>query len=1155
VASVTSGVFNPEEKLGEAQQSFKSAAEAAKWIQEQKKKQNGGTLPTAGGLGAASTKMMKQVEREKDREREQKRREWEKKDRAEREEKRRAAEAKQKRMNDEANGNVTVTFSSTTSTAPDQSSSSTSTYSSSCASSLSSSISSSSATSSDLVAPITTISSMASAASVSSGVTTSSSSTSTSSGIAGPSSSATITSSIPAKVAAKVGSNGPTKAAPKVKPSLPTRGRPSLPGGAKPPVPAKVVAPVPVPAPVVVAAVTKAPTPPLTPQPTSTQSTSSTTTDTTTNVIIPVVSGVVTPPITRPASPIARVASTDPSPADMPNLSLVTSDGTSPSSQTVPSLDASSPVATVTVLPSITEVTIDHTIGGAPILDPGLTINVGAGNGREASREPSRGPSRTATPVTSPPRTPNVGVTPPLLPPVDNNVVVVVAGGATTPVVTSPNLAPALPPPDAEVPPALPPADVTSLQLAPVLPPVEVPSLPLLDNDRVPDLPSDENTPATTTGAPSTTTSVTDVIPEEPDSPEDVDDGTAAVTFGGDDDDATDIINDNSSVTDDTASIAATDDDTKSERGDDHDADTALTCTDCHTVLDIKKFYLQKGDPYCESCYLRIFCSCAGCKLPMKMNEQFVSFGGKASSNDDEDDEIASASDTDDEHRRDEQTFMFHTHCFNCFECGSPFRSRDVSHAPIGHNTHQGPAASPVNTERRRSSARRRTGLLSDPPTDLSLAPSPLSPMSPHGSTSSTGSTGSATAAGAVTTVAGKAYEGVFKKGSRVYCRADWSRLYANRCPHCLEYIMGDQVDALGHRWHPDHFQCAGHACGKSLVNIPFFALSEEQRKQIAVIRGEHNHDVSFADNEVQVKVELSIVKAALAAADDSKDDTKSIINSDGTTRRVGWADGVVDKDSPSTTVTTGGAMVVKIDLLLDNIQKAYCDDCYTKLFVARCTACKQEMRSNFLVVKGKPFHTSCFVCCECPTSSSLSPSLPAKVAPTSLQAIKEEEPGDEKRVALLNQERQMKLKTKAEVINQFAAVNNDDKRLTESKGDILAFAQQMIQQKGSVAAGAGAATPTNASASSGDTKGGLLIGPDTKVYCHSHYGPRFSKRCATCNDPVVTGAVPIGKLVYHSQCLKCVTCMVTLVQNDKEVIPFFLPLSKLCCRYVILIW
>jgi paxillin len=80
---------------------------------------------------------------------------------------------------------------------------------------------------------------------------------------------------------------------------------------------------------------------------------------------------------------------------------------------------------------------------------------------------------------------------------------------------------------------------------------------------------------------------------------------------------------------------------------------------------------------------------------------------------------------------------------------------------------------------------------------------------------------------------------GFFEKDGIPYCEADFFSLFTSRCASCDQPIKGDCVNALGQKWHPDHFVC--FYCHKAFPGGSFF---EYQGKPYCEI---HYHQMTGA--------------------------------------------------------------------------------------------------------------------------------------------------------------------------------------------------------------------------------------------------------------------------------------------------------------------
>jgi paxillin len=60
-----------------------------------------------------------------------------------------------------------------------------------------------------------------------------------------------------------------------------------------------------------------------------------------------------------------------------------------------------------------------------------------------------------------------------------------------------------------------------------------------------------------------------------------------------------------------------------------------------------------------------------------------------------------------------------------------------------------------------------------------------------------------------------------FERDGKPYCETDFYDLFAPKCGQCNQAIRGDCINALGKQWHPEHFACS--TCGKDFGNGSFF--------------------------------------------------------------------------------------------------------------------------------------------------------------------------------------------------------------------------------------------------------------------------------------------------------------------------------------------
>mmetsp|Transcript_1898 Transcript_1898/g.3424 ORF Transcript_1898/g.3424 Transcript_1898/m.3424 type:complete len:295 (+) Transcript_1898:45-929(+) len=60
----------------------------------------------------------------------------------------------------------------------------------------------------------------------------------------------------------------------------------------------------------------------------------------------------------------------------------------------------------------------------------------------------------------------------------------------------------------------------------------------------------------------------------------------------------------------------------------------------------------------------------------------------------------------------------------------------------------------------------------------------------------------------------------IFEKNGKLYCEEDFAANFREPCAHCKQPIVGEFVEALGNRYHPDHLHC--DKCGISVVGQEF---------------------------------------------------------------------------------------------------------------------------------------------------------------------------------------------------------------------------------------------------------------------------------------------------------------------------------------------
>lgn len=60
-----------------------------------------------------------------------------------------------------------------------------------------------------------------------------------------------------------------------------------------------------------------------------------------------------------------------------------------------------------------------------------------------------------------------------------------------------------------------------------------------------------------------------------------------------------------------------------------------------------------------------------------------------------------------------------------------------------------------------------------------------------------------------------------YEKDGRPYCEADFFASHATKCASCDQPIRGDCINALGAKWHPEHFVC--NYCHKAFVGGAFY--------------------------------------------------------------------------------------------------------------------------------------------------------------------------------------------------------------------------------------------------------------------------------------------------------------------------------------------
>ena len=67
------------------------------------------------------------------------------------------------------------------------------------------------------------------------------------------------------------------------------------------------------------------------------------------------------------------------------------------------------------------------------------------------------------------------------------------------------------------------------------------------------------------------------------------------------------------------------------------------------------------------------------------------------------------------------------------------------------------------------------------------------------------------------------------------YCKADFMRLFAEKCYGCKEPVSGNIINAIGHKWHPQCFKCrvrAAHSLTHSRTHPLTRSLTPGARAQ-----------------------------------------------------------------------------------------------------------------------------------------------------------------------------------------------------------------------------------------------------------------------------------------------------------------------------------
>lgn len=59
-----------------------------------------------------------------------------------------------------------------------------------------------------------------------------------------------------------------------------------------------------------------------------------------------------------------------------------------------------------------------------------------------------------------------------------------------------------------------------------------------------------------------------------------------------------------------------------------------------------------------------------------------------------------------------------------------------------------------------------------------------------------------------------------YTRDGELYCLTDYNLIFADRCAHCCELILGQSLVALDTKWHIEHFCCC--ICEKLLAKEPF---------------------------------------------------------------------------------------------------------------------------------------------------------------------------------------------------------------------------------------------------------------------------------------------------------------------------------------------
>eukprot|EP00003_Mantamonas_plastica_P014350 TRINITY_DN248_c0_g1_i3.p1 TRINITY_DN248_c0_g1~~TRINITY_DN248_c0_g1_i3.p1 ORF type:complete len:420 (+),score=122.35 TRINITY_DN248_c0_g1_i3:790-2049(+) len=181
-----------------------------------------------------------------------------------------------------------------------------------------------------------------------------------------------------------------------------------------------------------------------------------------------------------------------------------------------------------------------------------------------------------------------------------------------------------------------------------------------------------------------------------------------------------------------------------------------------------------------------------------------------------------------------------------------------------------------------------------------------------------------------------------FEHEGKVYCADDYQEMFGVRCASCLRPITDKCVNALGKKWHPEHFRCA--SCDVSLSG-----------KRFAQIEGEpHCHEC-----KMRIK---------------SENDPEAEVHECGKCGKPIYGDYIMLQGKyihPEHFSCHECGAELRGGQCFEFDNELYCEYDYNKLIASCCAMCKKKIDGRALNALGRQFHPECFACSICESSLS----------------------------------------------------------------------------------------------------------------------------------------------------------------------------------------